>query len=524
MRIAIYSRKSRFVEGSESIENQIEMCKEYIKRNFKNVEDILVYEDEGFSGKNTDRPKFLQMLEDAENSLFNVLICYRLDRISRNIGDFAKIIDELQNLNIDFISIKEQFDTSSPMGRAMMYISSVFAQLERETIAERIKDNMMELAKTGKWLGGKEPLGYVKTGIGKDACLKLDKNYNVVVTIFKKYIELNSLRKLQRYTIKEKILSKKGDFFNINSLKKILSNPCYVIANEDFYNYAKNKRMIICNAIEEFKNNKDHLGIMSYNKYDQTKKLRETTEWIITIGKHKGIIDFDTWIYVQNLIQENSLKAPNSGKAMDALLSGIIKCGDCGSSLRVVASYYKGKRSHHYYKCSAKATSGCLLCDIKNANGYEADKIIMDYIKKLNRDNELVDELFEKNKKELDIDDSMEGLKSLEKLASKYENDIEKLTEKLIEAEGSVASKYIVTKIEKLDFELKEINKKITDLKSKQKQNSINKINIKMFKDHLNYAANNIDKLELEEQKKLVKNIFKEVIWDGENINATPRI
>ena len=90
---------------------------------------------------------------------------YRLDRISRNISDFSALIEELGRLEIDFVSIRESFDTSSPMGRAMMYIASVFSQLERETIAERIRDNMHELAKTGRWLGGTTPTGYTSEAI-----------------------------------------------------------------------------------------------------------------------------------------------------------------------------------------------------------------------------------------------------------------------------------------------------------------------------------------------------------------------
>ena len=86
-----------------------------------------------------------------------MLIVYRLDRISRSIGDFTALIERLVHLNVAFVSIREQFDTSTPMGRAMMYIASVFSQLERETIAERIRDNLHELAKTGRWLGGITP-------------------------------------------------------------------------------------------------------------------------------------------------------------------------------------------------------------------------------------------------------------------------------------------------------------------------------------------------------------------------------
>ena len=121
---------------------------------------IAIYEDEGFSGKTLDRPRFKDMMKDARKGKLSSIIVYRLDRISRNIGDFAQLIDQLNDMNIAFVSIKEQFDTSSPMGRAMMYIASVFSQLERETIAERIQDNMKELAKTGRWLGGVTPTGY----------------------------------------------------------------------------------------------------------------------------------------------------------------------------------------------------------------------------------------------------------------------------------------------------------------------------------------------------------------------------
>ena len=94
------------------------------------------------------------MMDAAKKRQFKAIIVYRLDRISRNVSDFSGLIEELARLDISFISIKEQFDTSTPMGRAMMYIASVFSQLERETIAERIRDNMHELAKTGRWLGG----------------------------------------------------------------------------------------------------------------------------------------------------------------------------------------------------------------------------------------------------------------------------------------------------------------------------------------------------------------------------------
>ena len=160
-RVAIYSRKSKFTGKGDSIENQIEMCKEYITNTIGKDIEFTIYEDEGFSGGNLDRPRFKKLMAAIKSKKFDILVCYRLDRISRNVADFSSTLEVLQSNNCSFISIKEQFDTSSPMGRAMIYIASVFAQLERETIAERVKDNMLELAKNGKWTGGKLSLIHI---------------------------------------------------------------------------------------------------------------------------------------------------------------------------------------------------------------------------------------------------------------------------------------------------------------------------------------------------------------------------
>ena len=130
MKIAIYSRKSKFTGKGESIENQVEMCYNYIHQNMPNINDndVYVYEDEGFSAKNLDRPMFKQMMKDLEEKHFDFIIVYRLDRISRNVSDFSGLVEELNKKNISFICIKEQFDTSTPIGRAMMYIASATTQ------------------------------------------------------------------------------------------------------------------------------------------------------------------------------------------------------------------------------------------------------------------------------------------------------------------------------------------------------------------------------------------------------------
>ena len=248
--IAIYSRKSRFTGKGESIGNQVDMCRAYIRTAFGDAyaDRAIVFEDEGFSGGNLNRPDFKKMMNAAREHRFRTVVVYRLDRISRSISDFSALIEELGRLGIDFVSIRESFDTSSPMGRAMMYIASVFSQLERETIAERIRDNMHELAKTGRWLGGVTPTGYTSEAVetvtvdgkSKRACrLKLlPEEAGIVRTIYQLYAETDSLTRTEAELLCRHIKTKTGRDFTRFSIKNILQNPVYLIA-EKFYTYEK---------------------------------------------------------------------------------------------------------------------------------------------------------------------------------------------------------------------------------------------------------------------------------------------
>ena len=106
------------------------------------------------------RPQFQQMLRDMEERHFDYLVCYKLDRLGRNLADLAALMEGLEHRGTSFISIKEKFDTTTPIGKAMLYFSGVLAQMEREQIAERVRDNMLMLARSGRWLGGNTPHGF----------------------------------------------------------------------------------------------------------------------------------------------------------------------------------------------------------------------------------------------------------------------------------------------------------------------------------------------------------------------------
>jgi DNA invertase Pin-like site-specific DNA recombinase len=370
MKAAIYSRKSKFTGKGESVENQIELCKAYAKNN--GYSDYFIYEDEGFSGGNINRPKFKSMMRDANLKKFDAIICYRLDRISRNVSDFSTLIDELNSLGIDFISIREQFDTSSPMGTAMMFISSVFAQLERETIAERIKDNMYELAKTGRWLGGTPPFGfssepiyYLDNNSKQKKMMKLSpisEEITLVKLIFEQYLYLGSLSKLQKYLVKNNINTKRNAHWNIKTLQLLLRNPVYVKSSELVVSYLSSKGATVLG-------NPNSNGILSYNKKDSKGIYKNISEWILSVSQHDGIIEDTLWIKVQKQLDKNKELAPRLIDGSEyGIFNSVLRCAKCGSKMIPKQGHASKKTGKilRYYICVNKMNSNGKLCDCKN--------------------------------------------------------------------------------------------------------------------------------------------------------------
>ena len=152
---AIYARQSVDRADSISIESQIEFCK-YETRG----EAYKTYIDRGYSGKNTERPGFQEMMSDMAAGLIQKVIVYKLDRISRSILDFSTMMETFGKYQVEFVSTTEKFDTSSPMGRAMLNICIVFAQLERETIQKRVADAYFSRSQKSFYMGGRVPYGY----------------------------------------------------------------------------------------------------------------------------------------------------------------------------------------------------------------------------------------------------------------------------------------------------------------------------------------------------------------------------
>lgn len=532
---AIYSRKSKYSTAGDSIDNQIQLCKEYAQNQLKdkNITDFIIYEDEGFTGGNINRPEYKKMMLDAKNKKFDILICYRLDRVSRSVSDFSSTLDNLQKNDIDFVSIREQFDTSSPMGRAMIYIASVFAQLERETIAERVRDNMHELAKTGRWLGGTTPAGY------KSKLIKFfDSNMNersmyqlteipeeleTIKHIYEKYIELGSLSKLETYALQHRLKTKRGANYGKANLRLILRNPVYVKSSKEVFNYLANELNItVCGEPDNIH------GLLTYNKQktiynDEGKQVRVeklSKEWIAAVSKHNGVIESEDWLKVQKLLKENKNRFVVSARTHHALLTGIIRCKKCGHSMTILHGRHSTKIDNkidnriYYYQCSMKRYSKASRCDSKNVRADYLDKIVIDTVKNMGLNkSSLLKGLENQQKKAAPKTTELNGIKKITNQIDTKKTQIDKLLNKLSLDED--LDTLILQKIKTLKEEIRLLDEDLINITQEVKKEDAYKINEFFIKTLLDKCSI-IDSLSFDEQKFLVKNLFKEITWDSD--------
>lgn len=531
--IAIYSRKSKFTGKGESIGNQIELCRDYV-RNFygpQYLDKIVVFEDEGFSGGNLNRPDFQKMMKAVRSRQFKAIIVYRLDRISRNISDFTGLIDELTKLDVSFVSIREQFDTSTPMGRAMMFIISVFSQLERETIAERIRDNMHELAKTGRWLGGITPTGFTSESVStvtvdgktRKACKlkEIPNEIEKIKLIFDLYAETDSLTTTEAELLRRRIFSKNGKPYTRYTLKVILQNPVYAVADEDTYEYFMQSEADVCFPKEAFDGS---CGIMAYNRTDQERGRRATplptTDWIIAVGKHQGCIPSKQWIKTQESLNRNKSKAYRKPRTNESLLTGLLFCS-CGSRMYPKLTTRKMANGDiiYPYMCKMKERSKRSICSIRNPNGNTLDVAVIEQIKLLAEDDGGLVAQLEKSKRfyTSNKEQHEKDLVELRKEVAENEKKIAGLIDSMIMVGETSAKAHIAKRIEELDEATKSIQSRIAELEELTATQSLNTLEYDALCQMLAVFRNNINDLTAEQKRAALRTIVRKIIWDGTN-------
>lgn len=342
IRCAIYTRKST-EEGLEqdfnSLDAQREACEAYIKSQMHEGWILLdkQYNDGGYSGGTMDRPAFKQLLKDIENNEVDIVVVYKVDRLTRSLMDFSKIIDVFDNHNASFVSITQHFNTTTSMGRLTLNILLSFAQFEREVTGERIRDKFEASRKKGLWLSGTSPYGYVKDD---HHMLHPDPPYSDnVQIIFESYLKIKNVLKLKKYLVERKILTRNGKELSKGTLYHILSNKVY-------------------------------LGkIVHKNKeYD---------------GLHVPIISEELFNDVQNLLKVNSVERKHAINAKNgSLLTGLVY-DDIGNKMSPSASNAKNKHYRYYISQAIKNPSDYERGEITKISAGEIEKFVQDDLIKL---------------------------------------------------------------------------------------------------------------------------------------------
>lgn len=353
----IYARQSAVRIDSISVESQIEYCQYELKG-----QPCRVYIDKGFSGKNTERPQFQEMMDAVKRGEIKRIICYKLDRISRSVIDFVAMMEILMQYDVEFISCTEKFDTSTPTGRAMLNICIVFAQLERETIQMRVDDAYKSMSRKGFFMGGRVPYGfrrepYVLNGKNTTHFIQEMAEASSILMMYMIFQETSAssgdvIRELDRNSIKNPN-SKDGTWLP-NRIMSIICNPIYVKADIHIYNFFKENGAIIHNPPEEFNGIN---GCYLFEDKEAGKKRLRIQGHHLVIAPHEGFVPSDIWLRCRRKVKYSGVsKIDNSIK--ENWLSKKIKCGKCGYALFVRK---QPRNSVRNYMCS-KATSPQSTC------------------------------------------------------------------------------------------------------------------------------------------------------------------
>ncbi len=360
IRCAIYTRKST-EEGLDqefnSLDAQRESAESYIlsqrHEGWYIVSDR--YDDGGFSGGSMIRPALQRLLIDIENRKIDCVVVYKVDRLSRSLTDFCKIMDLFEQHHVSFVSVTQSFNTTSSMGRLTLNILLSFAQFEREVIAERIRDKVAALKRKGMYTGGMPVLGYDIDPKRKKLVVNEDES-QLVRFIFKRFIQirsgLNLVKELNQKGYKTKSwVTKKGILhngqnWNKNHIYRLLNNPIYI-------------------------------GEVVHKEK-------------IFPGEHEPIISQELWDKVHEIFKENSRsRGAKTRSKTHGILRGVIKCGNCGGSMGLTYTRKK-ERIYRYYQCIQASKNGYDSCPVKTVPAGDIENAVIEQLKKIFKSPEII--------------------------------------------------------------------------------------------------------------------------------------
>lgn len=312
------------------------------------IDDFEIFEDAGYSAKNTDRPKYQEMMSRIRNNEFSHLLVWKIDRISRNLKDFTEMYEELKKYGITFISKNEQFDTSSAMGEAMLKIILVFAELERKLTGERVFSIMLSRAEKGLWNGATVPLGYKWSKEEKFPVVD-ENEAKTVKYIYNLYEKIASTSKVAFQLNDENIKTKRGGKWTAKTINDVLRNPFYI-------------------------------GTYRYNvKTSNTRRWKDEKEWIVVENNHPGLVSPEQFEKVNKMLSDNyrGNGAFQRANTNTHIFSKMLVCGKCGSGMnagldRARKDGYRPSR----YTCYANHMND----NLHNCNNFISDITLLPFI------------------------------------------------------------------------------------------------------------------------------------------------
>jgi DNA invertase Pin-like site-specific DNA recombinase len=310
-------------QSFNSLDAQREACASFIASQKHEGWTALpaIYDDGGFSGGSMDRPALRRLFADAENGSIDVVVVYKVDRLTRSLSDFARLTDLFDRNGVSFVSVTQQFNTSTSMGRLTLNVLLSFAQFERELAGERIRDKIALSKRRGMWVGGLPPLGY--DGIDKQLIVN-EAEADAVRFIFRRYLEVGSIAELKRALDAASVVSKRRSFSDGKTAGGVSLSR---------------------GAIYQILRNRLYRGEIAYRGE-------------VHPGQHKSIIDETLWAAVQQRLTDQSQRPRgnrNASSAEPSLLAGLVFDGD-GNRLTPTHAL---KRSRHYrYYVSAPLVRG----------------------------------------------------------------------------------------------------------------------------------------------------------------------
>ena len=458
MRVGLYPRVSGHEqEDNYSIPDQIDRMKKYCESRDWMVYKI--YTDSGYSGSNMDRPGLQDMIRDVESGKLDMVLVYKLDRLSRSQKETLFLIEDVfQKNNVAFTSITENFDTSTPFGMAMMGILAVFAQLERSKITERTMNGKDSRAKEGKWHGGKWfPIGYNY----KDDLLEIDEYEALQITeIADLFLKGTPVRTIERMMTEKGYRHKHGEW-DAKTIKRVLQNPVYIgkIKNRDKY-------------------------------YD---------------GIHDPILNQKTFDAIQNLMEERR-EQYGSTKAYNSLLGGFLFCKNCG------ARYARQRmNAYMYYACYSRSKKMKKMikdptCKNKHHRMEVLESAILGEIHKLAIDPERIEQVRENRP----VSDVSGKIKSITSEIAKIDTQISKMMD--LYALGTIDLDVISNRVAELNTTKTALNKELDSLNVPKKENELTDEEIRST------AALMNDDLPLEDRRNIIQSLIRFIEIDEDDV------